>query len=313
MAGLFATLSKLKKEQTLALSTIIVLLTVGLIPACSGSGEQVKTAVNGIVSAKILSVTGVDLADRVSVVIESNIPLSYSEFRLTDPVRLIIDFPDADLSALEGQTEISFGKVTSVRAVQFDEYAGRIARLEIALKEVPEYDISSSGNSIVIDFFKPAAPGKVVDVSSPSERVTEHVSEREIESTEPGIVESGQAETEINGKPGRINEPETRRPTLPQEGPKANKRWKDKPEPEKTRKAAGKTDIAPEDEKESDVIRAKTGPVEAYGPGEYLEFVLKWAGIVAGDSTMIVENYTGEDEKEIYRIISTAKSRSLVD
>jgi len=303
----------LKKSPTLVLSAITAILITTLITGCSGSGEQIKTPVNGIVSAKIMSVTGVDQADRVRVVIESNVPLSYSEFRLTDPVRLIMDFPDADLSALEGQPEISLGKVISVRAVQFDEFAGRIARLEITLKEVPEYDISSYGNSIVIDFFKPAAPEKVVDVSSPSDRVTANVSVREIESTEPGVVEPGQAETESSGKRGRVNEPETRRPAFPKEGTEADNRWKIKPEPEKIKKAARKADIAPEDENEPDVIPAKTGPVEAYGPGEYLEFVLKWAGIVAGDSTMIVENYTGEEEKEIYRIISTAKSRSLVD
>ncbi len=312
----------MKKDPTLVLLAITAMLLTTLITACSLLSGGVKTSANENILARIMSVTVVGQADRVSVLIESDVPLSYSEIKLSNPIRLVVDFPDAELSVPEGQPEASYGLVTSVRAMQFDEYAGRIARVEITLKEIPEYEISSHGNNTVIDFFKPDTSEKTAEVSSPSDRVNKNADVMKTETTEAGVVEPGQAEPEISRQPHSVTEPEIRHPTLPEEGHDALNRWKDKPEPdygnstpepEKIRKAAGKTDIASEDEKESDVIPARPGPVEAYNPGEYLEFVLKWAGIVAGDSTMSVENYTGEEGKNVYRIVSTAKSRSLVD
>jgi hypothetical protein len=53
--------------------------------------------------------------------------------------------------------------------------------------------------------------------------------------------------------------------------------------------------------------------VEAFGPGEKLHFVLKWAGITAGDAFMNVEESEDFDGEIIYKIVSTAKSRSAID
>jgi hypothetical protein len=306
MDGLFTTLTKLKRTHIAALSVIIALLHVGFITGCSLLSGGVKTSANEIVLARILSVTVVEQAGRVSVIIESDIPLSYSEIKLSNPIRLVVDFPDAELSVLVGQPETPFGLVTSVRAVQFDEYTGSIARLEIVLKEIPEYEISSYGNNTFIDFFKPPIAEKAVEISLPSDNASEKVIVKEKETTEIGTVEPEQAESRISRQLESVAEPEIQRPILSVDEPEVHKRWIGKTEPEKA-------EIASENEMEQDVIPAKTGPVGAYGPGEYLEFVLKWAGIVAGDSTMSVETYTGEGKEKVYRIVSKAKSRPYLD
>jgi hypothetical protein len=59
--------------------------------------------------------------------------------------------------------------------------------------------------------------------------------------------------------------------------------------------------------------RAVADQVTAFSPGERLEYVLKWAGIAAGDSVMEVVEGESVDGVPLYRIVSTAKSRSLVD
>ncbi len=51
----------------------------------------------------------------------------------------------------------------------------------------------------------------------------------------------------------------------------------------------------------------------AFAPGEKLDFVLKWNGIAAGDSTMSVGNMTSSEGIPLFRIVSTARSRSLID
>lgn len=53
--------------------------------------------------------------------------------------------------------------------------------------------------------------------------------------------------------------------------------------------------------------------VTAFEPGERLEYVLKWAGIAAGDSVMEIVEGDVVDGVPLYRVISTATSRSLVD
>ena len=53
--------------------------------------------------------------------------------------------------------------------------------------------------------------------------------------------------------------------------------------------------------------------VTAYEPGERLEYVLKWAGIAAADSVMEIVEGDFVEGASLYRVVSTAKSRSLVD
>lgn len=57
----------------------------------------------------------------------------------------------------------------------------------------------------------------------------------------------------------------------------------------------------------------QAGPVQAFGPGERLEYALKWAGITAGDSVMEVAAGEGQDGEPLYKVISTAESRAVVD
>ena len=51
----------------------------------------------------------------------------------------------------------------------------------------------------------------------------------------------------------------------------------------------------------------------AFAPGEKLDFVLKWNGISAGDSTMSVEKAVSPEGESLFRIVSTARSRALID
>ena len=53
--------------------------------------------------------------------------------------------------------------------------------------------------------------------------------------------------------------------------------------------------------------------VTAFEPGERLEYVLKWAGIASGDSVMEIVEGDVVEGVPVYRVISTAESRSMVD
>jgi hypothetical protein len=60
-------------------------------------------------------------------------------------------------------------------------------------------------------------------------------------------------------------------------------------------------------------LTASAGAVTAFEPGEQLQYVLKWSGIVAGDSVMKIVKGDFVDGTYIYRVISRAESRALVD
>jgi len=60
-------------------------------------------------------------------------------------------------------------------------------------------------------------------------------------------------------------------------------------------------------------VKAEIRGVTAFEPGEKLIYVLKWAGVPAGDSVMEIVEGDRSGDTRLYRVISTAKSRSLVD
>jgi hypothetical protein len=59
--------------------------------------------------------------------------------------------------------------------------------------------------------------------------------------------------------------------------------------------------------------QAQVMGVTAFEPGERLEYVLKWSGIAAGDSVMEIVEGDFIEGAFVYRVISTARSRSFVD
>lgn len=134
-----------------------VLMALVLVAGCAGPNSQMKASVEEAAVARVLSVKGEELPDRVRLTIEGTAPLAYTVFRLSEPTRLIIDLADTDVTQLDSVIAIGLGNVSSVQPEQFDEEAGRIGRLEVALIEVWDYETSRVENEIVIDFIKPVA------------------------------------------------------------------------------------------------------------------------------------------------------------
>ena len=58
---------------------------------------------------------------------------------------------------------------------------------------------------------------------------------------------------------------------------------------------------------------AWSGSVKAFGPGERLEYVLRWGGMAAGDTVMAVEEGKDSRGRDIYKVVNTAESRSVID
>jgi len=161
---------------------------------CAAPKSQMRSSVEEAALASVTSVTGEELPDRVRLNIEGTTSLAYTVFRLSEPLRLIVDLADTDVTGLDEQITVDLGNVASVIPIQFDEDAGRIGRLEFSLVELWDYETSRDGNTIIIDFLKP------VTVSEETSQAEDQADE--MTSAEPAIEEVEVVELELTPEGG---------------------------------------------------------------------------------------------------------------
>src|SRR5207245_9051535 len=92
-------------------------------------------------------------------------------FKLTDPLRLVIDLAGADISAAAAPTD-GVGPILGVTARQFSNEKLSVGRVTIAMAEGAGYDVKSRGNDVVVqivDKRAPAETAKAPKVPAPQE------------------------------------------------------------------------------------------------------------------------------------------------
>jgi type IV pilus assembly protein PilQ len=142
------------KRVTAKLPWFLVVFAL-VASGCAAPKSQMRSSVEEAALASVTSVTGEELPDRVRLNIEGTTTLAYTVFRLSEPLRLIVDLADTDITGLGELITVDLGNVATVSPIQFDEAAGRIGRLEVSLVELWDYETSRSDNTIIIDFLKP--------------------------------------------------------------------------------------------------------------------------------------------------------------
>ena len=100
------------------------------------------------------------------ITIDSTQAIQYTAFKLMDPMRLVLDFPQMGKGSLTDRIEVNKGVVESIRPLAFDE-AG-VLRLEIALKQSAGYDIQKPMKNRLIITVKQAAPEQNLPMADPS-------------------------------------------------------------------------------------------------------------------------------------------------
>jgi type IV pilus assembly protein PilQ len=84
------------------------------------------------------------------VTIESSQPVQYTAFKLLNPLRLVLDFPNMQKGDLTGKMQVNKGLIDSIRPLHFEE-AG-VLRLEIALNKAADYEIKKPAkNTLVVN------------------------------------------------------------------------------------------------------------------------------------------------------------------
>lgn len=104
--------------------------------------------------------------------IEASQPIQYTAFKLLNPLRLVLDFPNMQKGNLSGVMQVNKGLVNSIRPLHFEE-AG-VLRLEIALSKTAEYEIlKPTQNTLVIRLSSEAMEMVKAQEESPSKNKAE--------------------------------------------------------------------------------------------------------------------------------------------
>jgi len=107
-----------------------------------------------------------DVDGKTEIVIEGTEPiLQYTSFQLTEPLRLVVDISDADISKFQSKINVNNGAVVDITPSQKDT----IARLEVALSQAVDTKVYQSGGKLMIELAKPVEEAKAApEAASPA-------------------------------------------------------------------------------------------------------------------------------------------------
>jgi len=140
--------------------------------ADSSTAQEVAEATGGV-SEITQVITEEGKSGEAIITIDSSDSIQYTAFKLTNPLRLVLDFPKMRKGSLTDRIEVNKGVVDSIRTLQFEE-AG-VLRLEIALNKAAGYDIQKPlKNQLVIHLAEPVKEAPASSASAekpPAEKV----------------------------------------------------------------------------------------------------------------------------------------------
>ena len=116
--------------------------------------------------SKIIDLQTAKEDNEVSIKLRSSQALEYTAFKLVDPLRLVLDFPNMEESDLSGVMEVNQGVVSTIRPLYFEE--AKVMRLEIGLTKAASYEILRPSSYVMDIRLKDNTP-PVKEAAAPEE------------------------------------------------------------------------------------------------------------------------------------------------
>ncbi|MEK6743921.1 MAG: type IV pilus secretin PilQ [Nitrospirota bacterium] len=175
--------------RPVAWGMLLVMVSSLLFAGCGArKGPDAGTQPGGKVA--IQSITPRENETRTEIVIEgSDQIIQYTSFQLTEPLRLIVDITDADISKFKEKIAVNKGSVVDITTSQVDN----IARLEIALSQSVDTKVYQVGGKLMIELAKPVEAAKATPETVTSAPVPEAPKEAAAPVVAPIGDESGTA------------------------------------------------------------------------------------------------------------------------
>lgn len=126
---------------------MIIILILGLTLSCA-----IKTTRRGISAPDPIKLQDIRVAegvDKTIIELESEEPILYTSFRLSDPDRLVIEMADVTFGQYQDEIKISEGPVRSILLASSGELD--VSRLEFLLNGLVKTEVRPDGLNIVIE------------------------------------------------------------------------------------------------------------------------------------------------------------------
>jgi len=91
------------------------------------------------------------------VTIEGSRAFDYAAYKMANPLRVVVELPQADLGKLVGPIEVQNGIVNVIRNIQVEDPMKPGARVEIGVQQNVEYSLESEKNLVYVDLIRPSA------------------------------------------------------------------------------------------------------------------------------------------------------------
>src|SRR5438067_423146 len=124
----------------------------------SALAAALLAAVPAARAATAVKVTSVEALDG-RLVIHASAKPEFTVFKLSGPPRVVIDLNGGDVTAAARQVEVHKGGILGYSGAQFDEGQTRVGRIVVALEADAKYDVSASGNDVVLTLGDSGASG----------------------------------------------------------------------------------------------------------------------------------------------------------
>ena len=116
--------------------------------------------------ANIAKISTETLVGKIRITIDANSELTYTAFKLTDPLRLVLDLPNVNTAQVAELTFTDKFPIMRITPFQFKEGNTTNSRIEVALSRLVPYQVFSDANKLFIDLETPIA--ETASVPAPS-------------------------------------------------------------------------------------------------------------------------------------------------
>jgi type IV pilus assembly protein PilQ len=132
-----------KTSMILALAFFVTAGNATVVPdRAMAAQDSIKSPTGKLAAIKSISVSGEGAATELVIVLSS--PATYTSYKTTAPLRLVIDLSQASQGVITSPQVINKGNFKTVTANRFDTDAGVLTRIDVELKEDVEAVISAS-------------------------------------------------------------------------------------------------------------------------------------------------------------------------
>ncbi|MDW7643676.1 MAG: type IV pilus secretin PilQ [Desulfuromonadales bacterium] len=179
-------------------SILAVLVSTFVLAGYAGAADSpAKTSTNRLVEIQVQEANGLPV---VGLVTEKPVEYRYTVYESFDPVRVVIDFPGMDVSAVSPLTAVNQSPLQEIKASTTELPSGKLGRVELVLSKPSAYDVSLVKERFTLTF-RGAAESKPVTATATAAAPAPAV--KKAAEPAPKIAVAGKVISAVNVTPGK--------------------------------------------------------------------------------------------------------------